>query len=109
MVEVYSYTVSGSVGALHSDIPNYSNHLATLTYDGGTYTATQECIVEIGFAPTGSTYGTISVNGKVIGCNYSATSGFTITNKTIHLQRGDILTWNNASQTTFYGNVFGLL
>ena len=108
-LHVYEGTVSGSVGALHSDIPDYSNNITTLTYNGGTYTATQECIVEIGFAPPSSTLGTISVNSKIVGCCYSGASGFTTTNKTIHLQKGDILTWGNASQTTFYGNVFGLL
>ena len=111
-LHVFDGTVTGSVGALHSNIPDYSNLIASLAYNVETYTATQECIVEMqAIAKTGGPLCIISVNGNVIGYTLNDAGGYIPFVKTIHLQKGDILTWNNShtSAGLFVCNVFGVL
>lgn len=74
-LKVYSYTVTGSVSALHSDIPDYSNLIASLAYNDETYTATEECIVEFYFlSATLDNMGKVAVNNHVIGVTYNDTN-----------------------------------
>lgn len=110
-LSVFEGTVSGSVGNLTGAwIPNYSDHIASLTYNGGTYTATQDCIVEFGMLTNQTgTVATIQVNGNKIGraCSYS--NGIVPVNKQIKLKKGDIFTWSNADANSFLGEVYGLM
>ena len=102
--------IIGSVGALHSDIPDYSNPLYSYTSGDTSYTATQECIAEIGGTGINADTSSFSVNGKVIATSYYSGSLFTGINRTVHLQQGDVLTWHNVAMgSTGYCNVFGLL
>lgn len=110
-LHVFKGTISGSVGNLTGAwIPNYSDHIASLTYNGGTYTATQDCIVEFGMlAVNTGTTATIQVNGNKIGraCSYS--NGIVPVDKQIKLKKGDIFTWSNADANSFLGEVYGLM
>ena len=109
-LHIYKGTKVGSVGNLTGAwIPNYSDHIATLTYNGGTYTATEDCIVEIGSAPPSNSTAKVKVNGYVVATSYSASNGFYGFEKTIPLKKGDVLTFENMSQSTFHGEVFGLM
>ena len=112
-LRVLKGTKVGSVGNLTGAwIPNYSDHIATLAANAGTYTATEDCIVEIAFAAnTTDTPAVVSVNGYDIGVAYSSSNPVTvyILNKTINLKKNDVLTWSHAATNLFYGNVFGLM
>ena len=109
VLQVLKGTVSGSVGNLTGAwIPNYSDHIASLTYNGGTYTATEDCIVEIGASPNTNTAAKLYVNGYVIATSYASTSFYGF-NRTVMLHKNDVLTWENCSNGTFYGEVFGLV
>lgn len=109
-LHVLDGTVTGSVGALHSNIPDYSNLLYSYTSGDTSYTATQECIAEIGGSPNTTGTSSFSVNGNVVATGYFSSPLFSVINKTIHLQKGDVITWNNvAMDNTGYCNVFGLL
>lgn len=109
-LKVYGYTVTGSVSALHSDIPDYSNLIASLAYNDETYTATEECIVEFYFlSATLDNMAKVAVNDHVIGVTYNDTNTHMYFYKSIHLQKGDVLTWYGANQNLFVCNVFGLL
>lgn len=108
-LSVFEGIVSGSVGNLTGAwIPNYSDHIASLTYNGGTYTATEDCIVEIGASPNTNTAAKLYVNGYVIATSYASTSFYGF-NRTVMLHKNDVLTWENCSNGTFYGEVFGLV
>lgn len=103
-------TVTGSISALHSDIPDYSNLIASLAYDANTYTATEECIVEFYFlSATLDNMAKVAVNDHVIGVTYNDTVTHMHFYKSIHLQKGDVLTWYGANPNLFVCNVFGLL
>lgn len=111
-LHVFDGTVTGTVGALNSNVPDYSNLITSLAYNVETYTATQECIVEMqAIAKSGGPICIISVNGNVIGYALNDAGGYIPFVKTIHLQKGDILTWNNShtSAQLFVCNVFGIL
>lgn len=111
-LHVFDGTVTGSVSALHSNIPDYSNLLASLAYDDATYTATEECIVEMQLlALSASERAVVKINNNDIGFSLNDAGGYIPFDKTIHLQKGDVLTWSNAHSGTnlFVCNVFGIL
>lgn len=98
-------------GALHSNIPDYSNHIASPTFSNtGSYTATQDCYIEIGGTVHQTGVGSIKVNNyQVGGCYYTPQEFLTYINKAVILQKDDVISWDNISTTTGYINVFGLL
>ena len=107
-LHVLEGTISGSVGALDPK-PDYNNVIATPSRASGIYTCTKKCFVRCGGLAENQGLSWFKVNGNFVAKGYVSTNYNTDINIELELQRGDILTWSNIGEQSFYVTVFDYL